>query len=115
MTQIQPLVIESENFSFDAISIIVHWEQQHNVLYSPSISPGREANVRFIGSTRVQARVAYNTRYNLSIVGTFCGQNTTSVIELHYGGWFNWCSIIYLWYFSYMYSQVQSPSLYFDR
>ena len=100
MTQIQPLVIESENFSFDTISIIVHWEQQDNVLYSPSISPGGEATVRVIGSTRVQARVAYNTQYNLSIIGSFCGQNVTNVIKLHYGEC-AWHSTIFLciWYF----------------
>ena len=33
----------------------------------------------------------YNTPYNLSIICTLCGQNTTEVIELHYGEWFHPC------------------------
>ena len=97
----------------------MQWEEQDNVLYSSSIFPSRETTIKFIGSTRVQVTVAYNTRYNLSIIGTLCGQNTTEVIELHFGEWFGIvlsmpmydlflcvCSII-------LYSQVQSPSLYF--
>ena len=65
----------------------MHWEQQDNVLYSLSVSPELEATVRFVGSDRVQVTLFYNIRYNLSIVGTLCGQNinTTDVIELHYG------------------------------
>ena len=87
--QIHPLVIESESFLPDTIAIIVHWEKQDNVLYISTISPSAEVTVRFITSTRIQVTVAYNTPYNLSIVGTLCGQNTTEVIELHYGEWFH--------------------------
>ena len=66
----------------------MQWEEQESVLYRSSTFPDQGTTVRFIGSTRVQVTIAYNTRYNLSIIGTPCRQNTTEVIKLHYGEWF---------------------------
>lgn len=66
----------------------MQWEEQESVLCRSSIFPDQGTTVRFIGSTRVQVTIAYNTLYNLSIIGTLCRQNTTEVIKLHYGEWF---------------------------
>ena len=66
----------------DRAIVALEWTPDCNVLYSVSGIP--QTSVSFTGNTTVQLTVFYNTMYNISVVATRCGQNTT-VVELKLG------------------------------
>ena len=66
----------------DRAIVALEWTPEQNVLYNISGIP--QTSVSFTGNASVQLTVFYNILYNVSVVATRCGQNTT-VVELKLG------------------------------
>ena len=83
--------VRSEQFGLDSIKVILEWPNEGGgVSYSASVTPESLAVEMLTGNVTGHASIElvllYNTQYNLSIVGTLCGVNsTTSITELNYG------------------------------
>ena len=77
--------MESEQFGTESVTANLEWEQEVDdiVFYDVNVIP--HVAIRFTGSTNVQLTLSYNTQYNVSVVATLCGKNTTDIIGLHYG------------------------------
>ena len=76
--------------------VILQWlNEGGGVSYSASVTPESLAVEMLIGNITGHASIElvllYNTQYNLSIVASLCGVNsTTNITELNYGE-FNTC------------------------
>lgn len=72
-------------YSSDDATVMLTWTPEHayGVFYNVSIIP-LASILYYTGDTSVQLTVAYNTLYNVSVVATRCGQNST-VVELKLG------------------------------
>ena len=83
--------VRSEQFGLDNITVILQWlNEGGGVSYSASVTPESLAVEMLIGNVTGYASIElvllYNTQYNLSIVASLCGVNsTTSITELNYG------------------------------
>ena len=67
----------------DSVTVILEWVQENGTSYNVSVVP--QASIRFTRSTSIQLTVLYNVLYNVSIVASLCGQNTTGISVLSYG------------------------------
>ena len=65
----------------------MEWDQQEGVLYNITIiSIVPEVPIEFIGLTRVQLTLLYNTEYNMSVEATLlCQSQLPSHVLLFYG------------------------------
>jgi hypothetical protein len=54
------------------------------VSYSVSVDP--EVAVNYTGRDRVQLTVSYDTKYNVSIVASLCGETTTYFVMINNHG-----------------------------
>ena len=77
--------ITEEHYQNDGITVHLEWIHEDGMIPIVAIMP--EAPLVSMGSASVQMLLHYNTLYNMSItiVDTICGQNHTSITELHYG------------------------------
>ena len=85
----------SEQFANETVTIFFTWtiEEIDGVLYSISVIP--QATVMYDGPTNAQLTLSYNTSYNVSLIATRCGQNSSSPsTKLRYGESLSQASII---------------------
>lgn len=79
----------SEQFGTNKATVTVTLESMDNtrVSYGASVVPKIDTKTVIIRNTItvVQLMIPYNEKYNLSIVASLCGHNTTTVHELIYG------------------------------
>ena len=79
--------VRSEQFGLDNITVILEWHNEGGgVSYSASVTTESLAVEMLTGHASIELVLLYNTQYNLSIVASLCGVNsTTSITELNYG------------------------------
>ena len=78
-----PEVVVSELFMREHVSVLLEWSGINGVIFDVSVTP--HVVESFAQSTSFQLTVSYNTQYNVSVMASLCGQNNTTVTELHYG------------------------------
>ena len=71
-----------KQFGVDNVTVILEWIHENATSYTLSTIP--QVAIRN-QTTSVQMTLSYNTLYNVSVVATLCGQNTTIVSVLSYG------------------------------
>ena len=76
--------VVSEQFEDNSIVISVEWTVENGRFNSLSVVPQALETVNFGPSSR-QLMLSYNVSYSVSVLASFCGQNTSHSIELHYG------------------------------
>ena len=78
------LIIEREA---DNITILLEWTPENGVIYNVS-ADAAEPKIEIITMRHSSARltVSYNIHYNVSIIASTCGLNSTvTIVKLHYG------------------------------
>ena len=75
----------TSNLSSDSVTVNLDWTEEDEVSYNVSVTPA-PLMIRQVCSTCVELTVPYNIVYNVSVLSTLCGRNTTAtVVELIYG------------------------------
>ena len=79
--------IVREQFESDYIAVTLQWTPYNGVIYNATIIEhgSQEAPIIFIKNATAHLNVTYNTFYNVSVVATRCGKNSTNITQLHYG------------------------------
>ena len=77
--------IAREQFESDYIAVTLQWTPYNGVIYNATIYSVQKVRVTFIENATVHLNVTYNTSYNVSVVATRCGKNSTNITQLHYG------------------------------
>ena len=67
---------KTETFNKNNATIILEWIQEIGVSYNVDVNPNPQES-KLNGNTS-QLTVLYNTTYNVTVVATLCGQNTTT-------------------------------------
>ena len=76
--------MDSETFGEDNVTVFLEWAQVNGVMYRVDVIP--QVPVRLLRRTSVLLTVLYNTLYNVTVIGSLCGQNSTqSVVEIYFG------------------------------
>ena len=82
-----PEVESTMEYGTDTVTVLLQMFQQYiakNISYSVSVEP--VASVLSFGNSTVQIIVSYNIVYNVSVVASLCGHNSSAtVLELHFG------------------------------
>ena len=77
--------MDPEIFGEDNVTVSLEWAHENGVMYHVDVIP--QVPIRFLrSSTIILLTVLYNMLYNVTVVGSLCGQNSTqSVIEIYLG------------------------------
>jgi hypothetical protein len=73
----------SEQFQSKDISVTLEWTHTNGVSYSISVEP--EVAVNYTGRSSAQITVSYDTKYNVSVVASLCGETTTYFAIIYHG------------------------------
>ena len=73
----------SREFEADRVRVALEWTHKNGVSYAIRVDP--EVNVSYSRRQSAQLAVSYNTKYNISVVASLCGNNTTVFITINYG------------------------------
>ena len=79
---------KSSQFGNESVILMLEWTGEHNSVssYSVDIFPQADIVVNDRSARLIlQIELLYNTLYNVSIIASLCGKNSSSFIELHYG------------------------------
>ena len=79
---------KSSQFGNESVILMLEWTGEHNNLSSYSVDIFPQANVVVNNRSArltLQIELLYNTLYNVSIIASLCGINSSSFVELHYG------------------------------
>ena len=81
------MIATSEEYRADNVTVTVEWTDEQGVLYNITIiSIVPEVSIEFIGRTRVQLILLYNTEYNMSVeAALLCQNKVPSHVQLFYG------------------------------
>ena len=85
------LDLMSENFGNENVTVTLEWIRKldsmlHNNLSTYYVNIVPDPLMKVVeNSLTIQLVVTYNILYLVNIVATLCGQNTTDVMNLHYG------------------------------
>ena len=60
------------------------WSHKNSVSYSVCVDP-EMGIINYTGKSSAQLILLYNTKYNVSVVASLCGKNSTSLIEMNHG------------------------------
>ena len=83
-SEIDPIVVISEEFEADNVTVTVEWTQQEGAAYQIIIVP--QIPINFTGETSIQLILPYNTNYNLSVKSALpCQHQAQSHVLLFYG------------------------------
>ena len=78
-----PIVVTSEEFGADNITVTVEWTQQEGVTYHIIVVP--EIPMNFTGESSIQLILQYNINYNLSVKSVLpCQYQAHSHVQLFY-------------------------------
>ena len=76
--------VNPELFGEDNVTISLEWTNSIEIAYYINITP--PVPIMHHGKTNASVTVLYNTPYNVSMVGSLCGQNSThSATEIYFG------------------------------
>ena len=73
----------TEQLGLDRITVNLEWIHKNGVSYNVSVDP--QVAVNYTGRNRVQLIVFYDKIYNISVVASLCGRNSTIFRVLNHG------------------------------
>ena len=83
-SEVGPILVISEEFGADNVTVTVEWTQVEGVTYQIIIVP--QTLITSIGESSIQLILLYNTNYNLSVESTLpCQHQAQSHVLLFYG------------------------------
>ena len=80
---VSPNVNISEEFEADGVRVTLEWTHTNGVSYAIRVDP--EVNVSYSWRQSAQLVVPYNTKYNISVVASLCGNSRAVFIIINYG------------------------------
>ena len=80
---VSPNVNISREFEADRVRVALEWTHTNGVSYAISVDP--EVNVSYSWRKSAQLVVPYNTKYNISVVASLCGNTRAVFIMINYG------------------------------
>ena len=73
----------SREFEADSVRVALEWTHQNGVSYTIRVDP--EVNVSYSWRKSAQLVVPYNSKYNISVVASLCGNSRAVFIMINYG------------------------------
>ena len=81
-----PFQMISESFGAESVTVTLEWTIEPLVSYNLTVTPDSYRQSRRTENSVLQLTLSYGIMYNVTLyIATQCGQNSTKVIELHYG------------------------------
>ena len=80
---VTPNVNICAHFEMESVTVVLLWTHKNGVSYSVSVD--RQVAVNYTGRNGAQLVVSYNTKYNVSVIASLCGRNSTNFSAINYG------------------------------
>ena len=73
----------SREFEADRVRVTLEWTHKNGVSYAIRVDP--EVNVSYSWRKSAQLVLPYNSKYNISVVASLCGNSSAAFIIINYG------------------------------